>query len=91
MVYRRRITLDMTPEGEFRRGSGLTLGARIAIAAAVVAVIAGGLALGTFILGVALTLVPIALIAILIAYLAFRIELWRSRRSFRGQRDVFRP
>ena len=91
MVYRRRITLDMTPEGEFRRRPGLTLGVRVAIAAVVVAAIAGGLALGTFILGLALILVPIALIAIVVAYVAFRIELWRSRRAFRSQRDVFRP
>lgn len=88
---RRRLTYSsMTPESEFRPRPSVTLGLRIAIAAALVALIAGALALGTFILGLALTLVPIALIAIVIAYAAFRIELWRSRRRS-GQRNVFPP
>lgn len=91
MDYRRRVILDMTPEGEFRRPPGLPLSTRIAIAAILVAVVAGGLAIGAFVLGVALTLIPVALLAVLVAYVAFRIELWRARRSVRGQRDLFRP
>lgn len=91
MEYQRRITLDMTRNRGFRREPGLTLGMRIALVAAATAVIAGGLALGAFILGLALTLIPVALVAIAVAYAAFRIELWRSRRSARGHRDLFRP
>ena len=89
-MRRHVIYLDRTPRGELWPGPGLTLGMRIALVAAMVAVIAGGLALGAFILGLALTLVPIALVAIVVAYAAFRIELWRSHRAVRGQRDVFR-
>ena len=73
--------LDMTPDGEFRRQPGLSLGARIVLAAAVVAVIAGGLAISAFVLGLALALVPVALVAVLVAYLAFRFEVWRARRD----------
>jgi ABC-type nickel/cobalt efflux system permease component RcnA len=81
----------MTPEGEFRRPPRLPLGTRIAVIAVLVALTAGGLAVGAFVVGVALTLIPVALIAVLVAYLAFRIELWRARRSVRGQRGLFRP
>ena len=91
MDYRRQVTLDMTPEGEFRRPPRLPLGTRIAVVAVLVALVAGGLAAGAFVLGVALTLIPVALIAVMVAYVAFRIDLWRARRSVRGQRDLFRP
>lgn len=91
MDYRRRVILDMTPEGKFRRLPGIPLGTRIAVAAVVVALIAGGLAIGAFVVGVALTLIPVALVAVLVAYVAFKVELWRARRSIGGQRNLFRP
>lgn len=91
MERRRPITLDMTPDGQFRRPLGLPLGTRIAIAAVLVAVVASALTVGAFVLWVALTLIPVALIAMAVAYVAFRVELWRARRSVRGQRDLFRP
>jgi hypothetical protein len=91
MLNRRRITLEMTPEGEFRRPPRLSFGARVLLAAVLVAVIAGGLAVSAFVLGLALALVPVALIALLVAYVAFRIEIWRTRRSFGGHRDLSRP
>lgn len=91
MAYRRPITLDMTPDGRFRRPPGLPLGTRVAIAAVLVAVVAIALAAGAFVLWVALTLIPVALIAVAVAYVAFRIEIWRARRSVRSQRDLFRP
>lgn len=90
MVRRHLIYVDVTPDGELRRSPGVTLGMRIAIAAALVAVVVGGLALGALVLGLALTLLPIALAATMIAYAAFRLELWRTSRSIRRQRHMFR-
>jgi hypothetical protein len=54
-------------------------------------VIAGGLALAAFALWLALFLVPVALIAGVIAWLAFRFQLWRARNSLGRRTDVWRP
>ena len=80
--------LDMRADGSFRlpqppRPPILT---RVFIWAAVIAVIAGGLALRAFALWIALILVPVALLAAVIAWLAFRFQLWRARGSVGGQR-----
>ncbi len=91
MVDYRHVTLEMTPDGKFRRVAKLSLGTRLVLVAVVAAVVAGALALAVFILGLALALVPVMLIAAGVAYVAFRIELWRARRSVRGQRNLFRP
>ena len=85
--------LDMLSDGSFRlppqppRPPILT---RIFIWAAVIAVIAGGLAVAAFALWIALILIPVALAAAVIAWLAFRFQLWRARSSVGGQRDVWR-
>jgi hypothetical protein len=85
--------LDMRADGSFRvppqapRPPILT---RIFIWAAVIAVIAGGLAAAAFALWIALILVPVALLAAVVAWLAFRFQLWRARVSAGGQRDVWR-
>ncbi|HKM61741.1 MAG TPA: hypothetical protein VJY39_04545 [Acidisphaera sp.] len=88
--YRRQVTLDLTPDGQFVRRTRLPIVTRIAIAAVLVAMIAGGLAFGALVIGVAITLLPIAAIALVVAYVAFRIEVWR-RRPGGGQRGLFRP
>lgn len=88
--YRRQITLDLTPDGQFVRRTRLPIVTRIAIAAVLVAMIAGGLAFGALVIGLAITLLPIAAIALVVAYVAFRVEVWR-RRPGRGQRGLFRP
>ncbi len=90
MVQYRRITLDMTPDGKFRRAPRLPLGTRILIAAIIVALIVGGLTLGALLVGLALALIPVVLIAIGVAYAAFRFERWRARRSVGGQHDIYR-
>ena len=85
--------LDMRADGSFRlppqppRPPLLT---RIFIWAVVIAVITGGLAAAAFALWLALILVPVALLAGVIAWLAFRFQLWRARGSVSGQRDVWR-
>jgi len=84
--------LDMTPDGRFRRPAPvLSMGTRLAIGAALVALVAGAAAIAAFLLWIAAMLVPVAIVAGLVAYAAFRFQLWRARGSVRGQRSVFRP
>ncbi len=80
----------MRVDGSFSRPPRPPLLTRIFIWAAVIAVIAGGLALAAFALWLALLLVPVALIAGVIAWLAFRFQLWRARNTIGRSRDVWR-
>ncbi len=80
----------MLPDGSFRQPSRPPILTRIFIWAAVLAVIAGGLAAAAFALWIALILLPVALIAGLIAWLAFRFQIWRAQGSVGRQRNVWR-
>ncbi len=92
MAHREPPLLDLTPEGEFRRApspSGPPFGrpswaarlaARALVVALIVALIAGGLATAALAFWLALTLIPIAIAAGLVAYVAFRFNLWRTGR-----------
>jgi len=82
--------LDMLADGSFRTPPRTPILTQIFIWAAVTALIAGGLALAVFALWIALFLVPVALLAGVIAWLALRFQLWRARSSVSGQRDVWR-
>jgi hypothetical protein len=53
---------------------------RIALAAAVLALLAGGVALALLAFWLAMILLPIAILAALIAYAIGRFELWRAER-----------
>ncbi len=84
--------LDMLADGSFRmppQPPRPPVLIRVFIWAAVIAVIAGGLALAAFALWIALILVPVALLAAVIAWLAFRFQLWRARSSAGSQRGVW--
>jgi hypothetical protein len=83
--------LEMRVDGSFRSPPRPPLLTRIILWAAVIAVVAGGLALAAFALWLALFLVPVALIAGVIAWLAFRFQLWRARNTLRRRTDVWRP
>jgi hypothetical protein len=81
--------IDMTPQGEFvaspreafsARGARVTWPMRIGLGAALVAAVAGGLAVAAVFLWVASVLVPVALIAAIVAYGAFKFQRWRLRR-----------
>jgi Flp pilus assembly protein TadB len=92
MRFDRRPILDMTPDGRFTRPpAGLPMGTRIALGAALVAFVAGALAFAALALWVVATLIPVAVVAVLVAYVAFRFQVWRARRSVRGQRSIYRP
>ena len=70
----------MTPQGDFRSPApGSPWPLRLGLGAALVAAIAGGLALAAVFLWVASVLVPIALVAGLVAYVALRFQMWRVR------------
>lgn len=89
MRQRRAIIIDMTPEGEFRAPNPAAFGRtpwlfRLAAIGAVIAVIAGAFALAAFAFWLAVTLLPVVIIAAAIAYAALRVQLWRSGRGFRG-------
>lgn len=89
---RQRRVIDMTPEGDFVRPPRVPFTTRLLGLAVLVAVVAGGLALASLALWIALTLIPVAIAAALVAYVALRWQSWRARRgSVGGQRDVFRP
>ena len=78
--------LDMTPQGEFvtrpvrQDGHATTWPLRLGLGAAVVAAVAGGLAIAAVLLWLASVLIPVALIAGGLAYVAFRYQTWRMRR-----------
>jgi len=80
MVHRQPPLLDLTPDGRFREPVHPPWAARVAAWALVVALIAGGLAVAAVAFWLALTLIPIAIVAGLIAYGAFRFQLWRTGR-----------
>ncbi len=73
----------MTTQGEFvvppapRSSWPLRLG----VGAALVAAVAGGLAVAALFLWVASVLIPVALVAGVVAYAAFRFQVWRLKRS----------
>lgn len=82
--------LEMRVDGSFSMPPRPPIMTRIFIWAAVIAVIAGGLALAAFALWIVLILVPVALLAAVIAWLAFRFQLWRAGGSLGRQRDLWR-
>ena len=83
MKRQRTVIIDMTPDGEFRAppgaGARLSWPTRIAATAALAALILGAITLAAFAFWLAVTLLPVILIAALIAYGAFRFQLWRGR------------
>ena len=60
---------------------------RLAGAAIIVAVLAGVVAMAALAFWVALALIPVALVAGLVAWAAIRFQIWRGRRSGRGDGD----
>jgi hypothetical protein len=80
-----RRTLDMTPDGQFRRRPGLPIMERIFLGAVLVAAVAGGFALSALAFWLAMFLLPIALGAGVLAWAILRMS-----QSFGGQRNPFR-
>jgi hypothetical protein len=76
--------LDLLPDGSFRPRRP-PLAVRVFRWAVIVALLAGALALAAVALWFALVLIPVAIGAGLIAWLAFRYQLWRAGRSGGGR------
>ncbi len=69
--------LDLLPDGSFRpRRPPVT--SRIFAWAVVIAVVAAAMAVAALALWFALILIPVVLVAGLIAWLAFRYQIWRA-------------
>ena len=82
--------LGVMPDDHFRAPAPLSLADRIFRGAILVALIAGGLGLAALAFWFALLMIPVAIVAGLLAWAALRWKLWRGRGSFGGQRDPFR-
>jgi ABC-type xylose transport system permease subunit len=80
MTNREPPLLDLTADGQFRRPARPPWAARVAGWALLVALLAGGLAGAAVAFWLALMLIPVAIIAGLVAYGAFRFHLWRNSR-----------
>jgi hypothetical protein len=82
--------LDLLPDGSFREPPRPSIGAQIFRWAVIVAVLATVLAIAALALWFALLLIPLAIAAALVAWLAFRFQLWRAGRSAGGRWTVRR-
>jgi hypothetical protein len=84
--------IDMTPEGQFAAPPQPPLSSKILGIAILIAVVAGVAGLAMLAFYVAMLLIPVALGAAAIAYLAYRFQRWRAGdQSLGGQRNVWRP
>ena len=72
--------IDMTPDGRFIDPPRTPLITQVFRAAILVAVIAAGIALAALAMWFALMLIPVALAAGVIAWAAWRWQMWRLRR-----------
>lgn len=72
--------LEMTPDGRFRLPPRPTLTGRIGRTALLVAVVSGALATALLALWFALALIPIAIGAAVVAWVAFRLRVAMARR-----------
>jgi fatty acid desaturase len=79
MSDRRPPEIELLPDGSYRSRRP-PIAARIFAWALVIAVAAGALAVAAFALWFALILIPVVAAAALIAWLAFRYQLWRTRQ-----------
>ncbi len=87
-------TIDMTPEGEFRSPMAtpaISWPARVGLVALGVSLVTGLVASLALLAYLALLLLPIAIGAGLVAYLALRLQFRRGRRASSEKRFVFRP
>jgi fatty acid desaturase len=82
MSDRRPPELDLLPDGSYRPRRP-PIAARIFAWAVVIAVVAAALAVAAFALWIALILIPVVVVAGLIAWLAFRFQVWRASRQWR--------
>ena len=71
--------IDMTPQGDFQQRSATPLSMQVLRVAVMVAILAGALAIAAFALWIALLLIPVAITAAIVGWLAWRWRVWRLR------------
>lgn len=72
--------IHLTPDGEVRPASS-SWGFRIAVGAILVAVLAGSISIAAAAVWVVATLLPVAILAALVAYVSIRLQVRRVRRA----------
>ena len=75
----------MTPDGRFTAPRRPAWPIRIGVVAVLVAIVASGIAVALLVLWFALILIPVAIVAALVAWAALRFQLWRTARSAGSQ------
>jgi uncharacterized membrane protein len=83
MTQRKVFFITLRPDGEIEVERRTPWLMRIAVAAALLALIAGGVALALLAFWLAMILIPIAIVAALIAFAIGRFEIWRAERRRR--------
>ena len=71
--------IELLPDGSYRVAGQTSLAQRILRIAVIVAVLGGMVALAGLVLWATLLLIPVVLGAAVVAWLAWRFELWRRR------------
>jgi len=78
-MTRRPPTIDMLPDGTFRTTyQGLPFSTKLMIGGAIVAALAGSVVIGMLALWLVTMLIPVVMVAALIAYVVYRVKRWRS-------------
>jgi fatty acid desaturase len=80
MSDRRPPEIELLPDGSYRPRRP-PIAARVFAWAVVIAIVAGAFAVAALALWFALILIPVVVVAGLIAWLAFRYQLWRTRQT----------
>jgi hypothetical protein len=75
------VQIDMTPEGDFVSPAGSPFGNKVLKVALVIAAIAAAGVLASLAFWLAVTLIPIAIGAGLIAYGILRYRIWQATRN----------
>ncbi len=87
---RRPPLLDMLPDGRFRGVAGSPLSLRILVGAALLALVAGGLAIAALAISIAAVLLPVALLAAIVSWATLRWRRWRAGLRRHGSGVLFR-
>ena len=75
-------TIDMTPEGQFRpapRPPGVPLSFKLLVGGVIVAVLAGAAAVAALAVTLVSMLLPVIVIAAVVAWASFKYRQWRAR------------
>jgi hypothetical protein len=83
--------IEMTPDGRFVTPPKPPFMTRLLVWAVLIAVIAGALCVAAFALWLALVILPVALGAAVVAWAAWRFQVWRAGKAVGRRQDMWRP